>query len=814
MSLIRFHRIEYVVAAAWISFVVAPTPSLSAATLQLDYSTYLGGSNTDEGFGVCLGTSGEAYITGQTLSENFPTQAPFQSHYIGTSYNTFVSKICASGSALIYSTYLGGNGSVNGFGISLGIAGEVYVVGDTASTNFPTLNAYQPSKSGIYDVFITKLGSSGSQLEYSSYLGGSQVDYCHAISVTSQGEACVTGYTGSNNFPTRNPYQASSGIEGSLDAYLCKLSSSGSALIYSTYLGGSNGDYGYGISVGSAGDAQAIGYTMSNNFPTLNPYQSSNSGFFDVFIVNCSSSGSALVYSTYFGGTDSEQGFGIIHGDLGEAYITGLTGSYRDFPIYNPYQISIGGAADAFISKLDSSGSILLYSTYFGGSGPDYGKAIRLGVDGETYIAGYTKSNNFPTLKPYQATFGGGTEDAFVSEISSSGSILVYSTYLGGSREDEGLAIGLGSDGAAYAVGFTCSDDFPTCNPYQAQYGGGERDVFISKLRLCASPSPSVSPTPSALPTRSSTPSPTPSATAKPTPTSTPFPPPSPSPSVIPVSSPTPQIPPTPTPSPAIAPSPTPTCGPSVPQYHAVIASSDFNGDGTSDIAIFRPTANLWSVRNVTRAYFGGTSDLPVPADFDGNGRAEIAVYRPSSGLWSVFNLTRVYFGLSTDLPVPGDYNGDGSDDIGIFRGSTSQWNIRDVTRVYMGAADDWPIPGDYTGDGTVRAGLFRPSSGVWVVQSLTRFYFGGANDWPVGGDWTGDGTWRMGLFRSCAGMWAIRDFSRVYFGNCFDYPRPADFDGDNNDDIAIFRPSTGQWRVLGVTSAYFGGTDDIPVTR
>ena len=224
--------------------------------------------------------------------------------------------------------------------------------------------------------------------------------------------------------------------------------------------------------MGTDGVAYVTGITSSSDFPTVNPYQAGYGGIWDVFVTALTSTGSALLYSTYLGGSSSDYGDGISLETDGRAYLTGLTRS-SDFPTVNPYQAVYGGGDyDAFVTALSSTGSALYYSTYLGGSGDDCGKGISVGTDGAAYLAGITGSSDFPTVNPYQVVRNG-FDDVFVSALSSTGSTLSYSTYLGGSGGDSGYGISLGTDGRASVTGLTGSSDFPTVNPYQAGYGGG-----------------------------------------------------------------------------------------------------------------------------------------------------------------------------------------------------------------------------------------------------------------------------------------------------------------------------------------------------
>ena len=297
---------------------------------------------------------------------------------------------------LSYSTYLGGNNADYGNSIAVDASGSAYVTGLTYSTDFPTLNPYQTDQAD-YDLFVTKLSSSGNSLIYSTYLGGSNEDRGYSIAVDGSGSAYVTGRTYSTDFPTLNPYQTD---QSGADVFVTKLSSSGSSLIYSTYLGGDSWDEGYSIAVDGSGSAYVTGYTLSTDFPTLNPIQTYQA-YEDVFVTKLSSSGNSLVYSTYLGGSGEDKGHSIAVDGSGSAYVTGYTFS-TDFPTLNPYQTTFHGVIDVFVTKLSSSGNSLVYSTYLGGSSFDYGYSIAVDGSGSTYVTGYTYSTDFPTLNPYQ----------------------------------------------------------------------------------------------------------------------------------------------------------------------------------------------------------------------------------------------------------------------------------------------------------------------------------------------------------------------------------------------------------------------------
>jgi hypothetical protein len=457
------------------------------------YSTYLGGSDDDAATGIAVDSAGNAYVTGSTGSTNFPvTPGAFQTTCgnLNSCGNAFVTKLDPSGSALVYSTYLGGSDDDAATGIAVDSAGNAYVTGSASSTDFPiTPGAFQTIYGGgASDAFVTIINSTGSALLYSTFLGGSGDDFPSGIAVNSSGNAYITGFTTSTNFPvTPGAFQTVCAVCANGDAFIAEMNPNGSALVYSTFLGGSNYSSGNGIALDSAGHAYVAGTTYSTDFPvTPGAFQTTLKGTSNAFVTKLDPTGSSLVYSTYLVGSGGDYGNGIAVDSSGDAYVTGVTGSYSFPTTHDAFQRIARGEVEAFVTKFNRSGSRLVYSTYLGGSGGDYGNAIAVDSSGNAQVTGETGSSNFPTVDPAETSASGAT--SFVSKFNSTGSALLYSTYLGGGG-DRGLGIAVDNTGNAYVTGSTESTAFPTINPVQAA-NGGLADAFVVKISFDVALSP------------------------------------------------------------------------------------------------------------------------------------------------------------------------------------------------------------------------------------------------------------------------------------------------------------------------------------
>jgi hypothetical protein len=371
---------------------------------------------------------------------------------------------------LTYSTYLGGTGGDQAFGVAVDAVGDAYVTGVTASPNFPiTTPVYQSTSAGDGDVFITEFNPTGDGIIFSTYLGGSGADIPAQILIATTplyptGALFLVGSTTSNNFPT-TPAAFQTAYAGDQDAFLAEMSLDGSTLLLSTYIGGTAEDFGTALAVDSLGDVFVAGSTQSTDFPTMNPLQPANDGLYDVFVTEVSPTG-GLLYSTYLGGTFADYGTGVAVDSTGNVYICGYTYS-TNFPTQSALQNSLAGGADIFITKFTPGASGLLFSTYLGGTSNDEALAMVVDTTGNIYLTGSTQSPNFPvTTNAYQSTLLG-TTNAFVTKMAPGGSTLVFSTLFGGDQTDQANAMTLDTAGNIYITGFTQSDDFPRLDSFQ-----------------------------------------------------------------------------------------------------------------------------------------------------------------------------------------------------------------------------------------------------------------------------------------------------------------------------------------------------------
>lgn len=505
---------SYIVKGKEISFQLAEydkNKQLIIDPVVLVYSTFLGGTGFDTGVEIAVDNQSNAYIRGYTQSLNFPSSGALQSTYGGGNFDAFVCKFNATGNQFVYSTFLGGSGTEDGPGafgsLTVDAVGNAYISGSTNSSNYPiTSGSFQPTfQGGGTDGFITKLSPTGNQLVFSTYFGGNKLDYLRGIKVDANNNVYVAGFGDSTNMPvtagaiqpnlrkiecrtpSANDFQCR-------DIYLAKLNASGSQPIYFTYFGSSAADFGNKIAIDNSGNLYVTGETTYTSTPpdlsrsdfptTVGVVQPNFGGNSDAYLVKINSTATALIYSTFLGSSDTngyEFGGDIAIDSSRNVYVTGGTTS-ASFPLANPYQANYGGGSfDVFVAKLNPTATAFVYSTYLGGSGYDNYPSMAVDNSGNAYITGETNSPNFPQVQSRQPVLGG-TVDAFVTKLNNTGNQILYSTYHGGTNVDNATSITVDNNGNAYITGGTHSDqNFPLLNPRQST-AGGFFDAFVSKF--------------------------------------------------------------------------------------------------------------------------------------------------------------------------------------------------------------------------------------------------------------------------------------------------------------------------------------------
>jgi hypothetical protein len=453
----------------------------------VSYATYLGGSGEDQATSIAVDSSGNAYITGEAGDTTFPHSA---GTFGGGLHDGYIFKLNAAGTTQVYSTLFGGSGDDSGNGVAIDASGNAYVTGGTGSSNFPvTGGVFQGTFGGVADAFVAKFDTTGA-ISYATYLGGSAGDFGLGIAVDSAFNTYVTGEADSSDFPAQNAFQSTFG--GQADAFVAELNPTATALVYSSYLGGTGIDNATGIAV-TGGKIYVTGNTIPSGataFPvTSGAFQTTAGGGTDAFVAKvdpAQTGNSSLVYSTLLGGSGDENANAIAVDGSGITYVTGFTTS-SNFPLSSASQGSLSGIQDAFVTKLNATASALNFSTYLGGTGLDIGVGIALDGGNNIYVTGQTSSTDFPTVNPTQASSGGGSNDAFVSEYVSS--TLTFSTYLGGSGQEDVTSTGVSgavvvdASNNIYVVGDTSSSDFPaSAGAFQTSFAGGIADAFVTKI--------------------------------------------------------------------------------------------------------------------------------------------------------------------------------------------------------------------------------------------------------------------------------------------------------------------------------------------
>lgn len=657
---------------------------------------------------------------------------------------------------ILYSRFILGGIQQSVTAIAVDSAGYTLAAGWTSSTDFhlADFGAQQTNRGGV-DAFVIRFMPNAPRLVYCTYLGGSGDDRAFGLAVDNSGNAYVTGWTSSPNFPT-TAGALQKKLSGTRDAFIVKLNPNGNTLSYSTYLGGTGVDVGTAIAVDSSGSAVVVGDSTSANLPvTANAYQSQSGGAQDAFIARLAPSGNSLITLTYLGGLRIEHPAAVKLDSSNAIVVAGYTWS-ANFPVVAAFQPKSGGGEDGFITKLSPDASSLIFSTYIGGYGgavgtPEGVSGLCIDLLGNIVVAGTTSSANFPVTSGAAQTVFGGQTDGFVARFTGQGALL-QATYLGGSLNDAINALALDYHGAAYVAGATVSYDLPVRQPlYSAN--AGSMDAFVFKF----------------------------------------------------------------TPDLSTIVFGTYLGGSGADSANAIavdiqtgITVAGQTGSGDFPIAGSVTTALPSTLAAfITRLVPAFT--LATAYGVSGAQHFDIDTYHISS-----FPAT-AQFGLSTDIPIAGDWDGTGKKRAGVFRNGTWYLDINgdgaygtgDKT-VTFGQAGDVPVVGDWTGTGHISLGLFRAGTfildlsghltGIATGQSDASFTFGQAGDIPICSDWSGSGTTKVGVFRN--GLWlvdyngdrAYTGLDRSYtYGQAGDLPVVGDWDSSGNPaKIGVYR--NGLW--------------------
>ncbi len=458
----------------------------------LDFGAILGSSFDDTASHVATDTAGNIYVAGSAGSFDFPTTVGLLEH--GAAANdAFVAKLDPSGTSLRSVCYVGGNDDDRAFGLSVDAAGCAYVVGTTLSSDFPTIHAIQstpPPAQQNGDAFALKLTADFSALVYSTYLGGQNAEFAVSVAIDDQGCAYVAGWTASPDFPTANAFDPV--LHGDADAFVAKIAPSGSSLVYSTYFGGGGEDFGAAVAVDSSGAAYFTGSTSLTTFdqggvpgpaqtsiPLANPAQLNRGGSGDAFVAKLAPSGNSLVYSTYLGGRGSDNVSGIVIDQDGCAYVCGDTLS-SDFPLSGHAEREPLAYADGFVTKLSPSGSSFVFTSIIAGSREEKALGIAL-AQGSVLVTGRTGSTDLPTLEPLQASYGGGSFDGFVAQISSATGAVLLASYLGGPGLDTLESITVDGTGGIIVSGSSTDTAFLASSNVVAG-PGGRSDIVVARF--------------------------------------------------------------------------------------------------------------------------------------------------------------------------------------------------------------------------------------------------------------------------------------------------------------------------------------------
>ncbi len=454
------------------------------------YSSYFGGdshySRDDRAAHTCVGPDGCIYVLIYSDTESWATVNAYHDTYQGGDSDIVLLKLSSDGSDLLYCTYLGGNGLDYPFHMVVDDSDNVYITGMTDSTNLATAGVYDETQNGEDDIFVMKFNPTDNELIYATYIGGCADDNVYCIGIDSAGDVYLTGTTWSSDFPVQDGIDET--FNGTEDVFILKLGPNGEELLFSSFLGGDLAECGTDLVIGQEGSIYLTGWTSSPNFYTTHDaFDRTLNGSSDGFLMNVASDGSEILFSTFLGGESTDQGSYCVVDSDGYCYVTGWTRS-NDFPIVGGWQDSRNGSVDCYLLKMNEYGSEILYSSYLGGFDDDYPRGMALDGWGCVYLVGGTNSDDFPLANAFDTELDGEQDpifsiDCFISKLDPTSNKLLYSSYLGGSHNDDPEGIALDANCNIIICGMSDAEDYPvTLNSHQDEFWGGEMDAFLTIL--------------------------------------------------------------------------------------------------------------------------------------------------------------------------------------------------------------------------------------------------------------------------------------------------------------------------------------------
>lgn len=657
-------------------------------------STYVGGSLDDEALSIAIDSVGNVFIAGETWSADFPVTPGAYDPIYTCREDIFVTKLNSNLSAIVASTFLGGDYNEQCYAIKLDSSNNLYVAGYMENIN----------SSGVY---VAKLNSDLNILIGAMHIRGAGDGEARALTLDASRNIYVAGNTAAANFPV-TPGAYDTTYNGNVDGFVAKLAPDMSKILACTYLGGTEADVVNAIDLDAAGNIYVAGWTDSSNYPSVvGAYDRSLNGSSDVFVTKLNTNMSILLASTFVGGALDDYCSAMARDGAGNVYVTGWTRS-EDFPATaGAYDPSHNGYYDVFVSKLSSGLNALAASTFLGTSGEEYGEALAIGSGGSVYVTGYTCSSNFPvTAGAYDTQHNGGAweSDVFVSKFASGLDTLQASTFIGGGDPDYAYGLVLDRTGNVYVTGLTLSSNYPvTSGAYDTTYHG-HFDVFVSKLDSALSSGRAHfndyngdGRADLAVFDRNGGYWYIMTAAGEPV----------------------------------------------LWQEHwgwsgAVPVPGDYDGDGRYDLAVFDANTGKWYIKSLAGGVilwgfqWGWPGAEPVWGDYDDDGHDDLAMFDTSTGKWYVWSVSTGHaivwgqaWGGGTSDTVPGDYNGDSIGDLAVFDQNTGNWYIRTVAGNTILWQQPWgwagviPVSGDFDGDGRGDLAVFDEATGYWYIQKV-----------------------------------------------------------------------------------------------